>query len=192
MIRKMFIITTLFLFAFIMFGEVVKETDRPPPPSPGENIASILLDSIVVGFNKLAMKGAGAYNPVNDLLQESMARLNKARTDKNVDEIFYARYKRILVVLKLAIMDRKDDTQGILSDLIGKEMQAFAFDITGEIRDMHDPKKRGIASIAKAIIWEILNLHIHLDTKDNRGNLMRKYFKTLPPPPAVKKKNKDK
>ena len=154
--QKTFIIGLLILFTLTFFGEEMRENKNTAPLTPPESSASILLDSIIVGFNKLAQKGSGGYEEVNNLLQNSMARLKKARIEKEIDEVFYARYKRILEVLKLAILEKREDAEGILSDLIGQKMASFAYDITGRTWDMEDPKNRGLRPIAGAIIWEIL------------------------------------
>ena len=187
MMRKIFIITILVIFAFTLSGKIPKDNDGQGPPP--KKVGYILLDSIITGFNTIAVSGKGGYNEVNNLLQKSMAMLKKANNENKVDTVFYHRYKRILEILKLTIMDFRDDSQGILNTLIGREMQNFVYDITGETKDLAKPKSRGLGSIAKALVYELLNLHIYLDTIDNRMDLVMKYFKSLPPP-AKKKKDK--
>jgi hypothetical protein len=115
-----------------------------------------------------------------------MVMLRKAKSEKEIDSVFYRRYKRILEVLKLAITD---DREKILSDHIAIVMQNFIYDITGEFKNL-ESERYGIGLISEAVSFELLNLHIYLDTKSNRPALVNKYFKVPPPPPPSSKKKK--
>ena len=64
-----------------------------------------LLESLVKGFSEMAQTGEGGYELVNSVLQKRMAKLKKAKSEGDVDPVFFRRYKRILVILKLAIID---------------------------------------------------------------------------------------
>ena len=186
MIKKLFIILALmFLVSNVSTGTSVE--NEQIQPSSSNKVGKILLDTIVSGFKAAAISGDGGYKTVDELLQRSMARLRKAKEDRIIDSVFYRRYKRILEILKLSIMDFKHDREGILSDLIARQMQNFIYDITGETRDLAQTKSRGLGAIAQAVSFELLNLHIYLDTKANRPDFIKKYFRVPPPPP--KKKN---
>ncbi|MCK4836354.1 MAG: hypothetical protein KAT17_06940 [Candidatus Aminicenantes bacterium] len=185
MTKKLFIILMMFLFTLAVFAETAGQSELTSPPN---KTGKILLDTIISGFKAAAISGDGGYKTVDELLQLSMVRLRKAKRENTLDSVFYRRYKRILEILKLAIMDFKYDREGILSDFIARQMQSFVYDITGESKDLARTKSRGLGSIAQAVSFELLNLHIYLDTKSNRPELVKKYFKVPPPPPPSKKK----
>lgn len=131
-----------------------------------------LLDSLVLSFKELASSGKGGYEAVNQVLQNSMSGLKKAKEQGRIDAVFYMRYKRMLTIMKLAIIDTPYDPEGILDDFILKELNSFDEDVTG-IKS--EREHRGIGAIAGAIAEEILNLHIYLDGLKNRDKLIQKY-----------------
>lgn len=106
-----------------------------------------------------------------------MAELKKARAEKQIDSVFFKRYKRILVILKLTILDTTYDTEGILDSLIAKELKEFIVDVTGADEQLPPPEHRGIGAVAGALFEEVLNLYIYLDGKKDREKLREKYFK---------------
>jgi hypothetical protein len=189
MIKKLFIILSLMVFISNVSAGISGENEQIPPPSSNK-VGKILLDTIISGFKAAAISSDGGYKIVDELLQRSMVRLRKAKEDRVIDSVFYRRYKRILEILKLSIMDFKHDREGILIDLIARQMQNFIYDITGETRDLSQTKSRGLGAIAQAVSFELLNLHIYLDTKANRPDFIKKYFRVPPPPPPSKKKNR--
>jgi hypothetical protein len=131
-----------------------------------------LLDRLVMGFKTMAEAGAGNYEQVNMFLQDAMAGLKKAKKDNQVNAVFYMRYKRLLTIMKLAVIDTPYDPEGILDDFILREINTFIESVTG-IRS--EREHRGIGAIAGAIAEEILNLHIYLDSKSDRAALIKKY-----------------
>ena len=131
-----------------------------------------LLDSLVLSFKELANSGKGGYEAVNKVLQNSMAGLKKAGEQGRIDAVFYMRYKRMLTIMKLAVIDTSYDPEGILDDFILRELSDFDEDVTGL---KSERENRGIGALAGAIAEEILNLHIYLDGLKNRDKLVDKY-----------------
>lgn len=141
-------------------------------PEKESSAGARLLDSLVSSFKEMAVSGKGGYEEVNEVLQKSMAGLKKARELDQVDAVFFKRYKRMLTIMKLAIIDTPYDPEGILDDFILREINAFDEDITGLKSERND---RGIGVVAEAIAEEILNLHIYLDGLKKRDQLIKKY-----------------
>ena len=173
MIRKMFVIGCLCFFCMNLFA--AEQSGNATTAADEASFA--LLVSLVSSLGEMARAGKVSYEEVNTLLQKKMAELKKARAEKQIDPVFYKRYKRILVVLKLTILDTSYDPEGILDSLISNELKAFIVDVTGADEQLPPPEHRGIGTVAGALFEEILNLYIYLDGKKDREKLREKYFK---------------
>jgi len=145
------------------------------------NTGYALLKSLVLAFSEMAQTGEGGYELVNRILQEKMAELKKAKSEGHVDPVFYRRYKRILVVLKLAIIDEPYDPEKILNSFIVTELKSFHEDVFGTETEFPPPEHRGIGAIAGAIAQEVLNLHIYLDGLKKMEKLKSQYFEFTKP-----------
>lgn len=191
MYKKLIIVPIIFLFTFSLICGAVNNEERIEkiPPPPFKQVGKVLIDHVISGFKAMAISGSGGYDVVDRLLQKSMVMLRRAEREKKIDPVFYRRYKRVLEILKLTIIDARHDKENILGDHIARELQSFIYDITGKTKDP-GTVQRGIGMISEAVSFELLNLHIYLDTKMNRPALTNKYFKVPPPPPPKKKKNK--
>jgi len=126
-----------------------------------------LLDSLRGGFREMAEKGTGGYEIVNNLIQKKMGELKKAEAEKKLDPVFLKRYKRILVVIKLTIMETSYDPEGILESLILDEQKKFIKDVTGVDKELPVFAQRGIGAISGALSEELSNLYSYLDSKKN-------------------------
>jgi hypothetical protein len=95
--------------------------------------------------------------------------------------MFFRRYKRILVVLKLAIVDEPYDPERILNSFIVKELKSFHEDVFGTETEFPPPEHRGVGAIAGAIAQEVLNLHVYLDGQKKMEKLKEQYFEFTKP-----------
>jgi len=160
-----------------------------PASVPGNNVKTAaeeeagfaMLTSLVASFNSLAQAGSGGYELVNQLVQERMKELKSARQQNQIDPIFYRRYHKMLVAIKLVIMDLDYDSEGILNDHVGDFLTAYIYEISGEIPDLPPREHRGLGAVAGAIAEEILNLHLYLEGKKDRARLMEEYLKWSKP-----------
>ncbi len=191
MIKKIFTLFIIILFTFSMISGSVTEGEpvARSKQEKHEEVGKTLIYYIISGFKAMAISGSGGYNVVDTLLQKSMVMLKNAKEKNKVDSVFYRRYKRVLEVLQLTIMDAKFDKEDILGDHISRVIRDFIYDITGETWDKKK-YQRGIGWISNAVFEELLNLHIYLDTKENRKSLINKLSKVPPPPPPSAKKKK--
>ena len=147
-----------------------------------EDAGYALLESLVISFSEMAETGKGGHAEVHAILQRQMAELKKARGQDQVDPLFFKRFHRILEVLMLTIREETADPEGILDDFTLREMKDFIVDVTGAEAGIPLPEHRGIGTIAGAIAEEVINLHIYLDGKKNRENLMKKMTGWTKPP----------
>ena len=131
-----------------------------------------LLDKIIVFFQDMAEKGTGGQEVVDPFLQELIAEAKKAKVQAMIDPVFFKRYTRLLMVIKLAIVE---DSEGILGPLIKREISRFIEDVWGE--EFRFEGKGGIGEIAGALAEEILNLRLYLDNIEKKAKLKEEYQK---------------
>lgn len=183
MLRKAIIIVSVLL---LWASSAHAKTDRN---GGKDEAAYALLDKLVLSFKDMAERGAGGEEAVSNALNEMMAAAKKAEAQGQIDPVFSRRFKRILLILKLAITK---DKEGILKPVIEREIEEFVKDIFGETGADVDKNGKpiiGIGQIAGAVAEEILNLRIYLDTKEEKMKLMEEYKKQFTP---TKKKEEKK
>jgi hypothetical protein len=118
----------------------------------------VLLDKMVTQFDRMAHASPGLGAEISSALDEMMALAKKAQAEKRIDETFFRRYTRVLMVMRLVIMD---DPQGILVPLAEQQFSAFVKDTTGASGE----GKPAVAELAKAIAQELDNLKSYLDAR---------------------------
>jgi len=165
------------VFCLVIFSAALRAEDGATTPAAKDDVGYVLLDKIVAGFKTMAEKGSGGYEGVNNLLEEAMAEAKAARAQGKIDAPFFSRYRRLLLVAKLAIIDSPYDREGILDEFIVREINSFVDDVTGEPGSLEakGENKRGIGSVAGAMAEEIINLHVYLDGLKNRPELLKKF-----------------
>jgi hypothetical protein len=170
MLRKLFVVGLLCIFALNLAA-----ADMARDAVADEDAGYALLESLVLVFADMAEKGTGGYEKVNNAAQNLMADLKKAKDQEKVDSVFYARYHRILLIIKLTIIDKPYDPEGILDPFIAAQLNEFIDDVTGIEATLQPQEKRGIGAVAGAIAEEVLNLHIYLDGSKDKDELIKKY-----------------
>ena len=158
MIRKIIIIVFLLSFSLGLAAQGKEGT--------------ALLDRLNLMFKDLAEKGSGGEAAVVPGLQALLADAKKAREENRIDAVFFRRYRRILMVLRLMVLE---DNQGILSPLIERELGDFVEDVKGERIEMSGEK--AIAAVAGSVAAEILDLHLYPERLKAREKLMKEFEK---------------
>ena len=124
----------------------------------GEGIGYTLLNEIVDVFRELSASGKGGRQDLEAHLYRWWEDAKKAGSRDLVDQEFYSRYKRLLVVIDYCVL--MDEENIILESLIREEIAKF------DIPKREDNSKiHSLGSIARALSEEILSLKKHLDTK---------------------------
>lgn len=124
----------------------------------GKQAGYVLLDSIVVLFAELSRTGTAEEADIVRALNNWMARARTAKKQGLIDEVFFKRYKRILVVIRLTIVKYANHA---FDHLVIREINKF--DIPQKYKDK--AKIAGLASAADALVEEILSLKRYLDNK---------------------------
>lgn len=88
----------------------------------------VLLDKTVGTFERMARQGSSSAD-LESALSEMMALAKKARAEKRIDEAFFARYTRLIRILRLTTLN---DPEGILAPTIEREVTSFVGDVSGQ------------------------------------------------------------
>lgn len=121
-----------------------------------EQVGYALLDSVVVTFAELSKKDDDRKKSLQRELDKWMLLAKVAKAEGQIDEAFFNRFKRILVVIKLTIIP---DPNHHLNPLILEEINKF------DISKMQQAKITGLASVSDSLSGEILSLKRYLDKK---------------------------
>jgi hypothetical protein len=136
-----------------LFGNVFKDGNfRIEGDQPGY----MLLDAVVVTFSELSRQGRGEAAPLEKSLDQWMQQAKKAKAEGKIDDVFFKRFNRILVVIKLSIIF---DPGGHLRALILDEINQF------DIPKKYEGRTGGLAPVAGLLAEEILSLKRYLDKK---------------------------
>lgn len=142
------------------------------PASPGKQGGYAVLDLYLKTFQEMALQGGENVWEAN--LGGIMAAAVKARSENDVDQVFYSRFARLLSVTKLTLIPDKDK---ILRPVCEQEIRHFIKDVMGEDPPAGD--KFGVGHVAAALAQEVLNLELYLDTKDQRRKMMEEFTKRI-------------
>lgn len=163
MIRKMICLGFLCLMALPLLAE-------DPAGTPlDKKVGYALLDAITTQFHGMAISGSSSEK-VDKALQTFMADAKKAKEQKQVDQAFFARYRRMVAVMKLALIL---DPEGILSNIVQQEIVHFIQDVLGEDKE----SVASVGQMAMAISEEILNLRLYLDDFEAKEKLREAFNK---------------
>ena len=174
MVRKLFTLSGLILFAALSAAIA----------SPAEEKGYALIDKYILTFKAMAEKGSGGPDEMNKALDSIMVETEKAKEQGSVDPLFYHRFRRLLQVTKLAIIE---DPAGILVPLLEREIGLFVEDVKGEIPRLDGSKGGiGIGAVADALAEELVNLHLLLAGKKDREKLKQEFMNQFQAPPKKK------
>lgn len=162
MLRKMLCLTILVLLTIPVLAE--ESAGVPVDKSVGYT----LLDSLGQTFYEMAVSGSGGPERLMSAIKKLMGDARRAKDQKQIDGVFFARYNRILAIIKLAI---SPDPDGILLPIISPELDHFVMDILAEPRKSSGPE--AINQVANAIADEIINLHLYLDNIETKEKLRK-------------------
>jgi hypothetical protein len=177
MMKKM--ITAIVIILIVMiFCMNLKAIGLSSPAE--ENAGYALLDTVFVTFKELAEMKEGIMGKTQEALTEMMKDAKKARDQDQIDDVFFKRFHRILLVLNIVITPVEKDDANIMGPLYFGEINQFIEDVEGE---KYDVQKAGgheaINKLSQAISHEIIDLRLYLDTKDKRAKLTEQYEKQI-------------
>lgn len=127
------------------------------------------MDKVISTFKGMAERGTGGREKVLPALEEMMADAKKAKDQEQIDQVFFNRYNRLLMVMKLLLVE---DEEGILGPVIEREIREFVWDVEGIKLDYTG--KKTIGYVSEAIADELVNLHLYLDNIEKKKELRKK------------------
>ena len=177
MMKKM-IILVLIVSVLIIFYVNLKAIVSSGPAE--ENAGYALLDTVFVTFKELAEMKESVMEKTQKALAGMMRDANNAKAQNQIDDVFFKRFHRILVVLNIVITPVEKDKNNIMGPYYFREINEFIEDIEGE---KYDVQKAGgseaINKLSQAISHEIIELRLYLDTKEKREKLIEEYEKQM-------------
>ena len=99
-----------------------------------------------------------------------MGEARKAKEQSKIDAVFYARYQRLLGIIKLVMAP---DPGGILVPVIDQELKRFVTEVLGEEYKGTGPG--AIGQVANAIADEIVNLRLYMDNVEIKARLRKEF-----------------
>ena len=177
MMKKIIIIVLIVSF-LVIFCANLKAISLSDPIE--ENAGYALLDTVFVTFKELAEMREDVLEKTQKALTEMMRDANNAKAQNQIDEVFFKRFHRILVVVNIVITPVEKDKSNIMGPYYFREINEFIEDIEGE---KYDVQKAGvheaINKLSQAISHEIIELRLYLDTKEKREKLIKEYEKQM-------------
>ncbi len=159
------ILILLALFGFFVLPALGYEAEKAPDARAGYALLEMLTDQ----FRQMAAVGSGGFEKVDQMLQRCMADAKTAREADRIDKVFFARYARMLSLMKIWMIP---DPQAVLRPIIDREIERFVMEVLGEDRRCEN---KGIGQVAGAFADEIVNLHLYLDDAAARVRVMKTY-----------------
>ncbi len=148
-----------------------------PSGETGNNKAGFtILEDMVALLVKMPRPDMGKTE-IQKAFHQLASHCDEAFSKKQIDGVFHYRFKRMLQVLTLAITD---DPDAMLWPLSSQEITRYSLEKTGQKPPIRktDQKHRapGLGPLANSVINEVLDLHIYLETKEKRQQLMKTYM----------------
>jgi len=177
MTKKMIAVLLIVLFLMIFYGNL-KALGISNPVE--ESAGYALLDTVFVTFKELAEMREPVMEKTDKALANMMKEAKNAKAQNQIDDVFFKRFSRILLVLKLVITPVEKDDSDIMGQLFIGELNRFIEDIEGIKYDVQKAgSSEAINMFSKAISHEIVDLRLYLDTKEKREKLIEEYEKQV-------------
>jgi hypothetical protein len=177
MIKKAINIVVIIIL-LLLFCPLLKASVNPDPTE--ENAGYALLDTVFVTFKELAEMREPVMEKTNRALAAMMKDARNAKAQNQIDEVFFKRFHRILMVLKIIITPVEKDDSNIMGLLYFGELNRFIEDIEGIKYDVQKAgSSEAIDMFSKAISHEIIDLRLYLETKEKRERLIAEYEKQI-------------
>ena len=177
MMKKIIVLVSTVSF-LVIFCVNLKAISLSDPTE--ENAGYVLLDTVFVTFKELAEMKEDVMEKTQKALTDMMQDANNAKAQNQIDEVFFKRFHRILVVVNIVITPVEKDKSNIMGPYYFREINEFIEDIEGE---KYDVQKAGghkaINKLSQAISYEIIELRLYLDTKEKREKLIEEYEKQM-------------
>ena len=170
-------IITVLLFGLFFGGSLVFPQEAPFRVK-GDGIGYVLLDDFIILFEDAGASSPEAFQKkVKDAIARLVSVAQKAVDEGKIDSLFFERYKRLLRVVRLIMME---DPEGLLTQLIISEALQFDTNEKEKLKFKEKLEKDnayknygnkgiGLGFVAAALAEEVLSLKNYLDEKAKSG-----------------------
>lgn len=156
------------LSIFLLFIAMIPVTEAMAQQAPPKD-GYALLDSLSQVFDVISTD-RDYLQKVNQLITGLMVEARRARDKNLIDRVFFARYHRLLGLIKLTL---DPDPEKILTPVIDPVVEDFIREVLAE--DWRAERSENMLLLATAIRDEIINLRLHLDDLEKKERLIREW-----------------
>lgn len=156
------------LIMVLLVVPVISSKMESSRPAVDRKAGYALLDSLSQTFYELVVSESGGLEKINQAIQKCMSEARKVKDQNQVEPVFFARYQRLLGVIKLAMAP---DPDGILVPVINRELAVFVKDVL--VEDFKGSGPEAIGQVTRAIRDEIINLQLYLDNLERQEKLRK-------------------
>lgn len=162
MIRKT-VLVAIIVMAILLLSNPLLSQMKATFHIEGDGVGYLLLNGVITTFEVPVPKDPEELkkqflSSLNRLLVEAQA----ARTQEKITAVFFERFKRVLLVLNLAILMEKDENR-VLESFIIQEVNKF--DTSRKMGK--EERVIGIGSVAGAVAEELMSMKKYLDDQKN-------------------------
>ena len=137
----------------------------------------VLLDRILVLFQKIAAEGTGGREAVLKGLEEIMNEAVQAKTKGQIEPAFFRRFSRLLTIMEINFLR---ESKSILRIHVNRQTVDFIEDVSGVRPVAGKDGSVGLGDMTMAFADEIVNLRIILETKDRKAKLLEEWMNSFP------------
>jgi hypothetical protein len=137
----------------------------------------VLLDRILVLFQKLAAEGAGGRETVLKGLEGIMDEAVQAKAKGQLDPAFFRRFSRLLTIMEMNFLR---ESKSILKIHVDRQTADFIEDVSGVRPVAGKDGSVGLGDMTMALADEIVNLRIVLESKDRKTKLLDEWMNSFP------------
>ncbi len=137
----------------------------------------VLLDRILVMFQKMAASGSGGREAVAKGLEDIFNEAVQAKTRAQIDPVFFRKFNRLLMIMRMNFLA---DSKGILQDAVNRLTADFVEEIAGVRPALDKDGMVGLGAMAGALAEEIVNLRLHLESRDRKAKLLEEWINSFP------------
>jgi hypothetical protein len=148
----------------------------PASPADKTEPGLVLLDRILVLFQKLAADGTGGRAVVLKGLDDIMNEAVQAKTKSRLDPVFFRRFSRLLMIMELNFMP---ESKSVLKAHVDRQTADFVEEVAGVRPVVGKDGGVGFGEMAAALADEIVNLRIILETKDRKAKLLEGWMNSF-------------
>lgn len=160
------------IFIFLLLVTMIPATGARAQQAPPKD-GYALLDSLSLVFDVISAD-RDYLQKVNQLITGLMVEARQAREKNLIDRVFFARYHRLLGIIKLTL---DPDPEKVLAPVVDLVLEDFIREVLAE--DWKANRSENIPLLTTAILDEIVSLRLHLDNLERKERLIKEWDRRI-------------